>query len=393
MKKYFGPSTLVTAAFIGPGTITVCTLAGVTEGYNLLWALVFSTLATLVLQEMSARIGLVTKYGLGKAIQKNSGQGPLGIAMFLLVFGAIFIGSAAYEAGNIGGAVMGADLLINDFQAWPLILGVFAFALLYWGSYKIIEGFLIALVLLISLAFLVSVFLVGPSWNELISQFVPSLEKGTDWFLVIALVGTTVVPYNLFLQSSLVSKKYTSINQLNELRIENAIAIVLGGFISILIVIVAAASREQVGEISSAADLAIQLEPLLGNTANYAIALGLLAAGLSSAITAPLAAALVSNELFNWKGEDDWRFKFVWASILIIGILFSSISFKPILVIKFAQILNGVLLPIIAIYLLVLVNKKELLRHHVNGIWQNILGGIVVVVTFLISAKILYSLF
>ncbi len=394
ISKYFGPSTLVTAAFIGPGTVTVCTLAGVRHGYILIWALLFSILATILLQEMAARIGLVTQQGLGAAIRKEKSKGILGLLMIFLVFGAILVGNAAYEAGNIGGAVLGADLVFSGVNFWAIILGVLSFALLFFGKYKWIENFLIALVLLISLSFLLTAFLVAPPIGEILKGFVPSLSLEQDWLTIMALIGTTVVPYNLFLQASLISKKYKNAYELKDLRIENAVAIVLGGVISIMIIIVAAASRGQVSDIGNASDLAVQLQPLLGAGAKYGIAIGLLAAGLSSAITAPLAAALVARELFDWGNDDtDWRFRGVWMLILLIGVSFSLMGFKPIMVIKFAQIMNGVLLPIIAVYLLYLVNQKALLGEATNTFLQNILGSFVVFITLVISLKTLNSVF
>lgn len=394
IRKYFGPSTLVAAAFIGPGTVTMCTLAGNQYGYELLWALLFSTLATIVLQEMAARIGLVTQDGLGAIVKKERSKGFIGLVLFVLVLGAVLIGNAAYEAGNIGGAIMGADLMVPGFNAWVLIIGIISFMLLYFGSYKYIERFLIGLVLLISTAFLITAFLVGPSWGKIFSGLIPSFNGEVDWLIVIALVGTTVVPYNLFLQASLISKKYSSIEQLKDVRIENAVAIILGGIVSMMIVVVAASTHGELAEVKNASDMAVQLEPLLGNGAKYGIGLGLLAAGLSSAITAPLAAALAARELFGWsKDEKDFKFRAVWITVLGIGLLFSTFGFKPIAVIKFAQVMNGLLLPIIAVYLLYMVNQKTILEEYVNKLWQNIIGGIIVLITLMISARTFILLF
>lgn len=388
IKKYFGPSTLVAAAFIGPGTVTMCTLAGNAYGYELLWALLFSTIATIILQEMAARVGLVTQEGIGARVREEKNNGFIGIVLFVLVIGAVLIGNAAYEAGNIGGAIMGADLVITDFGGWAVILGAVSYVLLFFGSYKYIERFLIGLVLMISMAFCITAFLVRPPITEILSGFVPSVNQDVDWLIVIALVGTTVVPYNLFLQASLVNKKYKSTEQLSDLRIENAVAITLGGIVSMLIVIVAAATKGSITEIKNAGDMAIQLEPLLGNTAKYGIGLGLLAAGLSSAITAPLAAALAARELFGWdESEKNWKFRAVWMSVLGVGVLFSFFGFKPIGVIKFAQIMNGLLLPIIASYLFYLVNKKKILGKYTNGTLSNVLSGFIVLVTICISIR------
>ncbi len=393
-KKYLGPSTLVTAAFIGPGTVTVCTIAGVEYGYNLIWPLLFSIIATIILQEMAARIGLITQDGLGAAIRKERSKSILGLVMMILVLGAVLVGNAAYEAGNIGGGVLGMDLIAGEFSGWPVILGGLSFLLLYFAKYKWVERFLVGLVLLISLSFLVTAFLVSPSLTEILKGCIPSFSAETDWLRVIALIGTTVVPYNLFLQASLISKKYKKAEDLHQVKIENAIAIILGGIISILIVVVSAASGGEVSDVSSAADLAIQLQPLLGDSAKYGIALGLLAAGLSSAITAPLAAALVAREIFGWdKNDKGWKYRSVWMIILGIGVAFSLLGFKPIIIIQFAQVMNGLLLPIIATYLLYLVNKKELLYGYVNSNIQNILGALVVIVTLLLSGKTMLSFF
>jgi len=145
VKKYFGPSTLVTAAFIGPGTVTVCTLAGVNSGYTLLWALLFSVIATIVLQEMTARLGLITQKGFGEAIRSELQNPLLRIFGITLVLGAIVIGNAAYEGGNISGAVLGWNEVLPslnisieelEIRLVPLIIGGIAFWLLYSGNFK-----------------------------------------------------------------------------------------------------------------------------------------------------------------------------------------------------------------------------------------------------------------
>ena len=135
LSKYFGPSTLVAAAFIGPGTVTTCTMAGVNSGYTLLWAMIFSIIATVVLQEMAARLGWITRQGLGEAIAKQFPSGVEKGLSIVLVLGAIVIGNAAYEAGNLSGGILGMELLIGEHQVWPIILGTIAFGLLFFGHY------------------------------------------------------------------------------------------------------------------------------------------------------------------------------------------------------------------------------------------------------------------
>jgi manganese transport protein len=113
-RKYIGPGPIVAAAFIGPGTVTVCTLAGVNFGFDLLWAMALSVVATIVLQEMSARIGLVTQKGLASVISETLQKGILRYFSIFLVMTAIVLGNAAYEAGNISGGALGAELFFQS---------------------------------------------------------------------------------------------------------------------------------------------------------------------------------------------------------------------------------------------------------------------------------------
>ncbi len=400
MKKYFGPSTLVAAAFIGPGTLTTCTMVGVQMSYSLLWAMLFAIVATIVLQEMAARLGFVTQQGLGEAFNRQFPKGISRLVVFFLVIGAILIGHAAYEAGNISGGVLGLDLLvpilsesfgIGEVQLMPVALGVICFLLMYFGGYKWIEKILISLVILMSVCFLVTAIMVQPNISEILQGFIPQRVEGENFLLIMAVIGTTVVPYNLFLHASTISKKWKATDSLKDLRIENAVAIILGGLISILIIITAASS-DVLTEVKSAKDLAIQLEPLFGQRAKWFMGVGLMAAGLSSALTAPLAAAFAAKGLFGWSDDEtNIKFRAVWMVILVIGILVSITDVERVLIIKFAQITNAILLPFIAGYLLYISNSKVILGQFTNNRLSNILGVIVLIVTILLSLKSLFS--
>jgi len=400
MKKYFGPSTLVAAAFIGPGTLTTCTMVGVQTSYSLLWAMLFAIVATIVLQEMAARLGFVTQQGLGEAFNRQFPKGISRLVVFFLVIGAILIGNAAYEAGNISGGVLGLDLLvpilsesfgIGEVQLMPVALGVICFLLMYFGGYKWIEKILISLVILMSVCFLVTAIMVQPNISEILQGFIPQRVEGENFLLIMAVIGTTVVPYNLFLHASTISKKWKATDSLKDLRIENAVAIILGGLISILIIITAASS-DVLTEVKSAKDLAIQLEPLFGQRAKWFMGVGLMAAGLSSALTAPLAAAFAAKGLFGWSDDEtNIKFRAVWMVILVIGILVSITDVERVLIIKFAQITNAILLPFIAGYLLYISNSKVILGQFTNNRLSNILGVIVLIVTILLSLKSLFS--
>ncbi len=393
MKKFFGPSTLIAAAFIGPGTLTTCTIVGVQTSYGLLWAMLFAIVATIVLQEMSARLGFVTQTGLGEAFNAQFKKGFARILVFFLVIGAILIGNAAYEAGNISGGILGLDLLIGEFKAWPVVIGGICFVLLYIGKYKWIEGILITMVLLMSICFLVTAILVKPDFSAILAGFIPGHSEKTDFFLVAAVIGTTVVPYNLFLHASTVSKKWKPGDSLKELRIENGVSVALGGLISILIIVTAASSGDSVSSITGAKDLAIQLEPLFGEGAKWFMGLGLMAAGISSALTAPLAAAYAAKGLFGWKDEKQLPFRLIWMAILFCGVLVAITDLPRVAIIQFAQITNALLLPFTAIYLLYICNSKDLLGKYANGWVTNILGALVVLVTLMLSLRSLNGIF
>jgi Mn2+/Fe2+ NRAMP family transporter len=373
--KKIGPGFLIAAAFVGPGTITACTLAGVGFGFALLWAMVLSIATTVIFQEMAARVGILTKKGLAACIREELKRPWIRFSVLGIILAAIVVGNAAYEAGNIGGAVLGLEALLGSepspWYSW--LIGGCAFLLLFAGSYKMLEKIFVGLVMMMSISFILAAILTQPELSSILSGlFIPSLPEGS-LLTVVALIGTTVVPYNLFLHASLVSEKWNSIDDIKAIRWDTILSIGLGGMISIAIVIAAAAS--QLTEVNSGLDLAKGLEPLYGSSSKYFLGVGLFAAGITSAITAPLAAAYVTASCFNWNSSfNSWRFRAVWASVLLAGVSFQSFNLKPIEIIKFAQVANGLLLPVICVFLLWIVNKTSLMGSYRNKTWQNILG-------------------
>lgn len=394
MFKKIGPGVLVAAAFIGPGTVTACTLAGVGFGYALLWAMLLSVIATIVLQEMSARLGIITQNGLADAIKNELKTPWVRFLMLSIVLLAIVVGNAAYEAGNIGGAALGMDALFGPeySQYYPIIIGSLAFLLLFFGNYKALEKVFVTLVIIMSLSFLLTALITKPDISALLKGlFVPSIPDGSV-LTIIALVGTTIVPYNLFLHASLVSEKWKSKEYLQTARKDTFISIALGGIVSMAIVI--AASNIPGKEITNVLDLAKGLEPLYGNSATYFMGIGLFAAGVTSAITAPLAAAYVANSCFGWNaGLKDVKFRIVWIFILGLGVFFLFFDIKPIEVIKFAQVANGILLPVIAIFLVWIANKKSVMGEYRNTRLQNILGWGIIILAIILGAKSVFKVF
>ncbi len=399
--KNLGPGTLVAAAFIGPGTVTICTLAGVNFGFNLLWAMLLSIVATIVLQEMAARLGIISQKGLSEVIRneiKNPVVRQLCIALILV---AIVIGNSLYEAGNIGGGILGLETVFGkhtvsvsgfSMNLLSLLIGGIAFVLLYIGNYKFIEKVLVSLVLIMSVSFLITALVTKPNILEILKGLlVPKSPEGS-LLTIIGLIGTTVVPYNLFLHASLVKEKWRSEDDLSLVRKDTIISILLGGLVSMAIIISAAAISSK--NINNAADLAESLVPLYGSFAKYFLALGLFAAGITSAITAPLAAAYVAKGCLGWKGEMKSRsFRMVWMFILLLGVLLSSFGIKPIQIIKIAQIANGLLLPLIAGILLWIMNNENVLGKYKNTKWQNFIGLCILTFSIFLGLKSVLKVF
>jgi Mn2+/Fe2+ NRAMP family transporter len=184
----------------------------------------------------------------------------------------------------------------------------------------------------------------------------------------------------------LVKDKWKSADDLNRVRWDTAISLLLGGVISMAIVISAAAMEGN--EIKNALDLAQSLQPLLGSVAKYAISLGLVAAGFSSAITAPLAAAYVAQGCFGWASDvKSWRFRAVWITVLALGVLALSFSYRPIQIIQLAQFANGLLLPLVAMILLYAMNQSRLLKSQKNTKIQNAIGAMIVLITLVLGTR------
>ncbi len=394
-----GPGLLVTAAFIGPGTITTASVAGANFGFALIWTLLFSVIATILLQSMAARLGVATGQDLAQALRAHI-ETPLfkSLAIFLVI-SAIGVGSAAYEAGNLSGASMG---LIEIFphvnaQLWTPLIAFLSAVLLYSGKHKVVENALILLVVLMSLVFISTLVMAAPSLSDVLAGFIPSMPEGSIT-TVLALVGTTIVPYNLFLHSGVLAARHDSKSDkqkvIKQTNVDTGVSITLGGVITLAILSTASVAfyGTDAGQIS-AANMAVQLEPLLGDAAHYFFAIGLFAAGLTSAITAPLAGAYAVCGMLGWSNKmDNTRFKSVAIVILLFGAAVASLGLDPVAVIIFAQAANGLLLPIVTTYLVWLVNQSSVMGKYTNSMLVNLLTLPVLVLIFGLSGYKLFSL-
>lgn len=391
-----GPGMMVSAAFIGPGTVTACTLAGANFGFALVWALVFATITTIILQSFAVRIALVTKMGLAEAMMQSIAQPAVKSAVAIILLAALALGNAAYEAGNISGAVLGLQAIAGgqlDESRTMLILAVLIVAgiLLLIGNPKWLTRVLIALVLFMSLSFLLTFILTKPDLLALFGGLKPQIPEG-GLLTAIALIGTTIVPYNLFLHAATIKDHWKDETQLSEAQTDNLVSIGIGGLVSITILATAAAAMFGSGkEIKSAVDMAEQINPIFGNFAALALGSGLFAAGLTSAITAPLATGYILQEILGKDKEIGGQsiFRITALLVLLIGAIVASIGYSPVEIIFVAQIANGLLLPIVALFLLRLANNQKLLGDYSNGLAANLAGGLILLITTVLGARLI----
>ena len=390
--KAIGPGALVAAAFVGPGTVTTASVIGAEYAYLLVWTIAFSIVATIVLQEMSARLGLITQEGLGEAF-RNEFDNPIPRTISVaLVVSAIGIGTAAFQTGNIvGGAAGLATITGVSENVWGPIMGVIAAGLLWTGNYKLIERVFIGLVGIMGAAFLLNAVMVRPDIGLLAGGLVPTVPDGSA-YLIAGLVGTTVVGYNLFLHASTVQERWDGASDLAECRADTIGMVVVGGLITTAIVVTAAAVFPAGTEIDNVGAMADQLEPVFGGYALTFFSIGLFAAGFTSAMSAPLAGAYATAGALGWERDlTSTRFRAIWMTILTIGIVFSALDYNPVQVIVFAQVANGLLLPILAVFLIYAMNNDELLGEYTNTTLQNVLGGLVTLVVVGIGLRTLYD--
>jgi NRAMP (natural resistance-associated macrophage protein)-like metal ion transporter len=398
LLQNIGPGPLVAAAFIGPGTVMVCTLAGFNFGFELLWALGLSVLITIVLQETSGRIGIATQKDLGELVRESTSPFIYKSIQILLIFSAIVLGNIAYESGNITGARLGLEVFISlpkvdvaglALDLGNLFIGLLAFAMLWFAKYQSIERFLVFLVILMSISFIWTAIALAPDWTLVAGGFIPRLNSD-NLTNVVAMIGTTVVPYNLFLYASLSKNKWKDQNAFHWMRWDIGLAVVLGGLVSMAILIVGTFNMSE--QIQDAQSVANGLLPVFGKTGTYLMGFGLLAAGLTSSITAPLAAALVICGILGKNQET--QSKPMRLSILLVmglGLIFASLGIKPVQLISFAQLANGVLLPFVSVWIVWMASRTAVMGKSKSQKSYLILSYLMVLFTLVLGLRSIAS--
>ena len=360
-RLQLGTSSLVVAAFVGPGTVLTCATAGIDFGYALGWVLLFSVCATFILQSFTAGAGILSGLGMGEALRSYTQDSSIRWVVISLVVLGLWAGTAAFETGNIAGAVAGmSSLMAVPDDVLVLLVGGLAAIVLFLGL-RAATRVLAGLVLLMSVVFLVTMFLAPVDWQQAFQGLIlPRIPEG-GLVRTIALVGTTVVTYNLFLHGSAAKKYWTGFDSHFAWRREltgMAIFLPLGGMVSIAILL--AGATLETGSVGSVAAIAPVIRPAAGPFAELLFGVGLFAAGITSAVTAPLAAACGVREIFGWPDDPKHAgFRLVWISVLLTGMGFAFFGRNPLEIIIAAQAANGLLLPFIAGFVLLLATRQK----------------------------------
>jgi manganese transport protein len=354
--------SVISAAFIGPGTITTAISAGASHGISLLWAVTLGTLGCLVLQEVSARIVIISGMNIGQAVRTCYGE-RYGYGLMMLTGGTVIAGCAAYEAGNILGAVSGLNLITHiDTRVLTVISVVLAGIILWTNKRNVISWLMTGLVGLMGITFLILAVKQPISLSQILQHAtVPESPSGSS-LLILGLVGTTIVPYNIFLGSGISKGKTIPL-----MRIGLTVSVLIGGLITGAILL----AGTSVQAFSSFPELASLLREQLGAIGSAALGIGLFAAGFSSSITAPYASAVIASTAFGW--DDMRKIRMVWGTVLLIGFSFGISGVKPVPVILVVQALNGLILPLLTGFLIMLINNRRIIpREHQQSILQNI---------------------
>lgn len=397
--KSIGPAVIVIAGIIGPGTITTMSVVGSSFGYQALWIIAFACLFAYIYQEPATRITVQTGMSVLEGIRKHIGK-PLAIFLFITVL----VGAIAFQAGNFTGAALALNYFVPNISItwWALSMSVTALVIVWIGVYKLLENINKVLISLMLIAFVLTAAFSGPDVKSLFVEGFSFSTLGGDYWLILALLATTMPPNIVLGLSTFIKAKYDQtpiVSKKRELKLArfdlrfNMVATVL---ISSAIVISAGAIIHPLGiEVEGAADMAMQLTPILGRYAGILFSLGLWAAAFSSGLYQISLACRLLNESIGKKLDfkaTRSRTVMIITSLLPIAIIMA-FEDVPISIIVTAQSLNGLALPLVAGVVLIMANKKDVLGTAVNNKWQNITYSIILFVVSLLALRVFLELF
>ncbi|HZR27317.1 MAG TPA: Nramp family divalent metal transporter [Terriglobales bacterium] len=405
-----GPGFITANVDNDPGGILTYSQAGAKFGYALLWTLIPTTIALMVVQEMAARMGVVTGKGLSDLIRENFGIRAaaftilvLGIADFgniVAEFAGLATGMSIFKDTSLFYGTVPMHVLASKYVVVPAGAAL-VWAVVVKGSYKPVERILI-LFSLIYFCYPISAFYAHPDWHKALHDtLVPTFSRNSEYLvMVIGLVGTTITPWmQFYLQASVVEKEIPK-DKYNLCRLDVFLGCIITDVVAFFIVVACAATLYVTGQhdITDASQAAVALKPLAGEFAALLFAVGLVNASLLSAAILPLATAynicegLGVESGVNKKFSEAPVFYWLYTFLIVCGAGVVLIPKLPLIkVMIFSQVANGVLLPFVLIYMLLLVNKRELMGEYKNSTFANVIAWSTGVVMILLTIGLVWN--
>jgi Mn2+/Fe2+ NRAMP family transporter len=373
-----GPGLIAGIAGNDAGGITTYSVLGADTGYRLLWLFPITIVILAIVQEMAARLGVVTGQGLSDLIRDRFGVRWTAFAMIVLL-----VANLANTVAEFAGAAAALEIFgIPPIVTVPIV-AVSIWALVIWASYRTVERIFLS-VTVVFLAYVASAFLAGPDWNEVGRALVaPRLDVDpTTLLLMVAVVGTTITPYMQFYLQSAVAEKGIAEEELGLERADAIGGAIWTNVIAVFIVVATATTIHATGgSIETAGDAARALAPVAGDLSSALFAFGLFGASVLAATIMPITTAFVICEAFGWESgvgkpfRDAPTFFGIYTFVLAFGALFVLIpGLDPIPVIIGSQNLQGLLLPVVLVFMVLLVNDKRLMGRYRNGRLLNVLA-------------------
>jgi Mn2+/Fe2+ NRAMP family transporter len=390
-----GPGIITGSVDNDAGGITTYSVAGALYGYNLIWTLIPAFLVLVVIQEMNARMGIVTGKGLADLIRENAGVK----VTFFIFIGLLIadIGNTTTEFAGVAGSM--EVFHVSKYISVPIV-GFLIWILVVKGTYKIAER--IFLVFSVSLlTYVISAVMGKPHWSEIGQSIIhPSFQlDGQSLAMIIGIIGTTIAPWMQFYMQSSVIEKGLKMKNYNYTLVDIVIGCVCTVTVAFFIMVACASTLHENGiVIEEAKDAALALEPLAGQFASQVFAFGLFVASIFSATILPLATAFYVCEAFGFEAGIDkkWdeapEFFVLYTSILVISAAIILIPNAPLIAISlWTQVINGILLPVVLVCMILLVNNKKIMGEHVNKPLNNIIGWSTVAILVVLSLMLMLS--
>ncbi|ABQ26230.1 Nramp family divalent metal transporter [Geotalea uraniireducens] len=384
-----GPGIITANVDNDAGGITTYSLAGARYGYGLLWVMIPTTIALVVIQEMCARMGAVTGKGLSDLIRES-----FGVKVTFYVMIALLLTNMGNSVSEFAGIAASLEIFgISKYISVP-ISAVLVWLLVVKGSYKVVEKvFLVAC--MVYIAYPIAAFMAGPQWSTILkATVVPTFQADSGYLItMIGVVGTTIAPWMQFYQQSAVVEKGITIDQYSFSRLDVIVGCLMAIVVAFFIVVACASTIHMQGlKVETAADAAIALKPLVGNYASTLFAFGLFNASLFAACILPLSTSYYICEGMGWESGIDKDFRkapqFFWlfTIIIIISALTILTPNAPLIMIMFlSQVVNGAVLPFVLIFMLILINDKKLMGNYTNGHGFNLVAWLTVIAMIVLT--------